>query len=117
MDVVYLVGPVLLIAIVVAAVWLDRWSVPVILVALGSGIVFGSDVLNIWHFDDIGLTNRIGNFALVLILFHAGFATKRSDFVAVALPAGGLATWGVVLTAAGTFAVLHWLLGWPSASA
>jgi len=114
MDVVYLVAPLILIAIVVAAVWLDRWSVPVILIALGSGILFGSDVLNLWHFDDIGLTNRIGNFALVLILFHAGFSTKRSDFVAVALPAGGLATWGVVLTAAGTFSVLHWLLGWPS---
>src|SRR5690606_12699756 len=33
-------------------------------------------------------------------------------FRAVALPAGGLATWGVILTAIVTFAVLHLALGW-----
>lgn len=93
MDVVCVVGPVLLIAIALAAVWLDRWSVPVILVALGAGILFGSDVLRLWHFGDIGLANRVANLALVFILFHGGFSTRRSDFKAVALPAAGLATW------------------------
>jgi len=112
MDVVYVVGPILLIAIVLAAVWLDRWSVPVILVALGAGILFGSDVLRLWHFDDIGLTNRVANLALVFILFHGGFSTKRSDLKAVALPAGGLATWGVVLTAVATFGVLYGVFNW-----
>jgi len=113
MDVVYVVGPLILIAVVMAAVWLDRWSVPVILIALCAGIVSGSDVLNLWYFDDIELANKVANLALVFILFHGGFSTKRSDFKDVALPAGGLATWGVVLTAAATFGVLHTLLGWP----
>src|SRR5690606_29727328 len=27
-------------------------------------------------------------------------------------PAGGMATWGVILTAAATFAILHFALGW-----
>lgn len=112
MDVIYIVGPVLLISVVLAAVWLDRWSVPVILIALGAGIVFGSDVLNFWHFDNIDLTNQVANLALVFILFYGGFSTKRSDFKDVALPAGGLATWGVLLTAAATFGVLHWVFGW-----
>ncbi len=112
MDVVYIVGPILLIAVVLAAVWLDRWSVPVILVALGAGILFGSDVLNLWHFDNIDLTNRVANLALVFILFYGGFSTKKSDLREVALPAGGLATWGVALTAAATFGVLHWVFGW-----
>jgi cell volume regulation protein A len=112
MDVVYIVGPALLIVVVLAAVWLDRWSVPVILVALGAGILFGSDVLGLWHFDDMELTNRVANLALVFILFHGGFLTKRSDFKAVALPAGGLATWGVVLTAMVTFGVLYGLFNW-----
>ncbi|MDD5629184.1 MAG: cation:proton antiporter, partial [Elusimicrobia bacterium] len=111
-TVVYVVGPILLIAVVLAAVWLDRWSVPVILVALGAGILFGSDVLGLWHFDDMGLTNRVANLALVFILFHGGFLTKRSDFKAVALPAGGLASWGVVLTAVMTFGVLYGLFNW-----
>src|SRR5690606_21965072 len=108
----YIIIPLLLIAVVLASVWLERWSVPVILVALGTGIVFGSDVLNLWHFDDFILTNQFANMALVFILFHGGFQTNRSDFRAVALPAGGLATWGVLLTAGAMFTVLHWGLRW-----
>jgi len=112
MHTLYLILPALLIAVVIASVWLERWSVPVILVALGTGIVFGSDVLNLWHFDDMVLTNKCANLALVFILFHGGFMTKGADFRAVALPAGGLATWGVLLTAAATFVVLRWGFGW-----
>lgn len=112
MHEVYLIGPTILIAVVLAAVWLDRWSVPVILIALCAGIVFGSDVLNLWYFDDINMVNQFANLALVFILFHGGFSTKTSDFRAIALPAGGLATWGVVLTAAGTFISLHFFLHW-----
>ena len=114
MPIAYIVIPILLIAVVLAAVWLERWSVPVILVALGAGILFGSDVLNLWAFDDVGLTSQVANMALVFILFHGGFVTKRADFRAVALPAGGLATWGVLLTAGLLFVCLHWGLGWST---
>lgn len=114
MHTIYVIIPLLLIGVVLAAVWLDRWSVPVILVALGLGILFGSDVLNLWHFDDVELTNQVANLALVFILFQGGFATKREDLRAVALPALGLATWGVLLTAAATFACLHFVLGWST---
>lgn len=112
MLILYVILPALLIAVVIASVWLERWSVPVILVALGTGIVCGSDVLNLWHFDDMVLTNQSANLALVFILFHGGFMTKQANFSAVALPASGLATWGVLLTAAVTFAVLRYVLGW-----
>lgn len=114
MDFLYLVVPLLLLGVVLAAVWLDRWSVPVILVALGVGIVVGSDVLGIWHFDNVEAANNLANAALVFILFHGGLATKQTDFKAVALPAGGMATWGVILTAATTFAFLHFVLGWET---
>src|SRR5690606_20909706 len=111
-SVIYLIFPVLLIAVVLASVWLERWSVPVILVALGAGILFGSDFLNLWAFDNIILANQVANVALVFILFHGGFVTNRADFRAVALPAGGLATWGVLMTAGILFACLRWGLGW-----
>ena len=106
MDLVYIVSPLILITVVLAAVWLDRWSVPVIFVALGGGILFGSDVLNLWNFDDAILTNQVANFALVFILFQGGFGIRRGDFKTVALPAGGLAVWGVLLTAGATFLAL-----------
>jgi cell volume regulation protein A len=111
-DLTYIVAPLILISVVLGAVWLDRWSVPMIVVALGAGIIFGSDVLNLWHFEDAILTNRVANLALVFILFHGGFGTRREDVRAVALPACGLATWGVVLTALFTCLTLWLALGW-----
>jgi hypothetical protein len=63
----------------------------------GAGILFGSDVLGLLHFNDFALTNQVANLALVFILFHGGDGTRRADFQAVALPAGGLVTWGVSL--------------------
>ncbi|MEN6384903.1 MAG: potassium/proton antiporter [Phycisphaerales bacterium] len=113
MDITYIIGPMLLLAVVLAAVWLERWSVPVILISLGAGIIFGSDVLNLWYFGDIHLANQVANIALIFILFQGGFNTKRETFRSVALISGGLATWGVVLTAAVTFIVLWGVLRWP----
>lgn len=112
MDIIYVIAPLLLIAIVLAAVALERWSVPIILIALGVGIVFGSDVLGLVPFDNFALTNQVANLALVFILFHGGYGTQKADFRAVALPASGLATWGVVLTALATFVVLYFGLQW-----
>lgn len=113
MDTVYIIVPLLLLGVVLAAVWLDRFGVPVILVALGLGLLAGSDVLGLWYFDDAELASQVANASLVFILFQGGLATKRSVLRSVALPAGGMATWGVVLTAGATFAVLHFGLGWP----
>lgn len=109
---VYILAPLILMAVVLVAALLDRWSVPVILIALGAGILFGSDVLQLWHFSDVNLTNQIANVALVFILFYGGFSTRRETFKSVALAAGGLATWGVMLTSLVTFSVLWGLLGW-----
>jgi cell volume regulation protein A len=113
MTEMYLIAPLILLVVVAVAALLDRWSVPVILIALGAGILFGSDVLAWWDFSDVALTNQMANLALVFILFQGGFSTRREHFRAVSLPAGGMATWGVILTAAVTFLVLRLVLQWP----
>src|SRR5690606_20413137 len=112
METIYILGPLLLLGVVLAAVRLDRFSVPVILVALGLGLLAGGDVLGLWYFDDVDLANQVANASLVFILFHGGLVTERRVFRRVALPAGGMATWGVVLTAASLFALLHFGLHW-----
>lgn len=112
MNEVYLIAPLLLISVVIVSAMLDRWSVPVILVALGVGILCGSDVLDLWEFSDATFANQVANTALVFILFQGGFSTRREDFRSVALVAGGLATWGVILTALATFLVLWGVLNW-----
>lgn len=109
---IYIIAPLLLLAVILAAVWLDRFSVPVVLVALGLGLIAGSDILGLWHFDNVNLANHLANASLVFILFNGGFVTKLSVVRSVALPAGGMATWGVVLTALVAFAVLHFGVGW-----
>lgn len=107
-----IIGPAILIAVVLVSALLDRWSVPVILIALGAGIISGSDVLSMVHFDDVAVTSSIANVALIFILFYGGFSTRRDTFRSVALVAGGMATWGVILTAIVTFLVLWGGLGW-----
>src|SRR5690606_11066572 len=92
MYIAYIILPGLLIAVVLASVWLDRWSVPVIIVALAGGIVSGSDFLGLWECGILALTTPIATSALVFTLFPGGFVTKRADFRAAARPAGGLAT-------------------------
>ncbi len=109
----YLIAPLILLVVVTVAALLGRWSVPVILIALGAGILFGSDVLAWWDFSDLALTSKLANLALIFILFHGGFSTRQEHFRAVALPAGGMATWGVILTATITFLLLHLALQWP----
>jgi len=112
MDIVYLVVPLLLVVVVLTATLLDRWSVPVILVAMGAGILFGTDGLNLWDFNDYNLAKQIANLALVFILFNGGLCTRKDEFRSVALPAGGMATWGVLITALAVFLVLWGILGW-----
>jgi cell volume regulation protein A len=111
-NIIYLAIPLILLSVVVSAVHLDKKSVPVILVALFAGIVFGGDGFKFWQFSDMNLTNNLANLALVFVLFHGGFCTKKEHLKQVALPAIGLASWGVVLTAIFTFICLHFILGW-----
>ncbi len=111
-NILYLALPLILLSVVISAVFLDKKSVPVILVALFAGIVFGGDGLRFWEFDDMILANKFANLALVFVLFHGGFCTKKNNLKSVALPAIGLASWGVILTAVFTFTCLHFVLGW-----
>jgi len=111
-NIVYLAIPLILLAVVISAVYLDKKSVPVILVALFAGIVFGKGGLKFWEFDNMILANQLANLALVFVLFHGGFCTEKNNLKLVALPAVGLASWGVILTAVFTFTCLYFILGW-----
>ena len=108
----YLTIPLVLLIVVVSAVFLDKRSIPVIVIALFAGLAFGSGGLKLWNFDDMQIANQFANLTLVFILFHSGFCTKTYTIKKVALPALGLASWGVLLTAIITFFCLHYILMW-----
>ncbi len=104
---------IILLFMVMVARLSSSLNVPLIIIALAIGIIFGSDVTGIIYFDDALLTRNIANFALIFILFAGGFGTKSHNFRPVVVPTMLLATAGVLITAGITAMVFTIITGWP----
>lgn len=102
----------ILIFIVFSASVSRKFNMPLIIIALVIGIIFGSDVTGFIYFDDSILAKEIANFALMFILFAGGFDTKKENFKLVVKPSMLLATLGVLLTANITAIIYSYLTGW-----
>jgi cell volume regulation protein A len=87
----------------------QRLGLPALLIVLLVGMAAGSEGIGGIPFDDFRLAFRLGTVALVLILFDGGLDTPRTVFRRVLLPAGLLASVGVVLTALVVAAAGLWL--------
>ncbi|MBM4249858.1 MAG: potassium/proton antiporter [Euryarchaeota archaeon] len=111
LDSLYLIAALILLVIVLTARLAHKWQLPLIIIALGIGILFGSDVTGLVYLDDAVLVNRLANLALIFVLFFAGFSTKRVPRETILVPSLALATAGVLLTAVLTGVVLWALLG------
>ena len=113
----YFIAAIILIAVVLMAALFRQWNMPLIIIALGMGIVFGSDVTGLVYFDDALMTQKLANFALIFILFAGGYGTRREDLRPVVVPSLSLATLGVLITAFVSAAAFHLLLGWEPLNA
>jgi potassium/hydrogen antiporter len=78
----------------------DRLGLPLALVFLLVGMLAGSEGIGGLVFEDYQFAYRLGTVALVMILFDGGLNTPVAIIRRVAAPAGVLATFGVVGTAA-----------------
>ena len=76
----------------------SRFGVPVLLLFLAVGMIFGVDGFGI-QFDSIRVAQVIGTVALCIILFSGGMDTKLSDVKPIVGPGVMLATIGVFITA------------------
>lgn len=74
-------------------------QVPLLIMFLFIGMLAGSEGIGGIYFDDAAITQNIGNFALIFILFSGALETKKEDVKAALYPSGILATAGVFLTA------------------
>ncbi|GBU21774.1 hypothetical protein R80B4_01674 [Fibrobacteres bacterium R8-0-B4] len=112
-----LAAAVILLAIIFFASVASRWRVPLVVISLFVGMLFGSDGLKVGNFDNYVLAQQIANAALVFVLFIGGFGTKMDKLKSVFGPAMTLATLGVAVTAAVTALALYWLLkiNWQTA--
>lgn len=107
---ILLIGAVLLFFSVIAGKAGFRFGVPVLLLFLGVGMLFGSDGLGI-QFNNPASAQFIGMIALSIILFSGGMDTKYTEIKPVAGQGVILATLGVVLTTTITGYFIYWITG------
>lgn len=105
---ILLIGSALLFISILAGKAGYRFGVPVLLLFLIIGMLFGSDGLGI-HFNDMKNAQFVGIVALSIILFSGGMDTKIADIKPVLAPGVALSTVGVFLTAMLTGLFVWWL--------
>lgn len=102
-NVVLIVSSLLFISVIASKTGY-RFGVPILVLFLGVGMLFGSDGFGL-QFSSPSVAQFIGVLALNIILFSGGMDTKFSEIKPIIPPGVVLATLGVLLTAllTGTF--------------
>ncbi len=116
-NVIILVAAGLALASVFSSMVAFRAGAPLLLLFLAIGLLAGQDGPGGIVFTDTRGAFLVGSAALSLILFDSGFHTSLKSYRQAALPAIGLATIGVAVTANLVALPAHYLLrlGWPEA--
>lgn len=109
-EAIFLAGLLLLLAILAGRVS-SRLGAPLLLVFLGLGMLAGEDGPGGIQFHDFHLAYLLGSTALAVILFDGGLRTSMETFRLARMPALGLATLGVLVTAGITGVAASLLLG------
>jgi cell volume regulation protein A len=99
-SIAILLGAVLVMAGILSSLLALRFGAPLLLAFLFIGILAGDSGPGHIEFDDVRTTYLVGSVALALILFDGGLRTRFATIRAVLVPSMGLATVGVLLTAA-----------------
>lgn len=89
---------VLLICITSSKV-LYKFGVPILLIFIVLGMLFGSDGIVGIYFDNYELTNQLCSIALIFIMFFGGFGTNWKMAKPIAIPSILMSTLGVIITA------------------
>lgn len=105
---ILLIGSVLLFVSIIAGKAGNRFGVPVLLLFLSVGMIFGSDGFGI-EFNSPYATQFVGLVALSIILFSGGMDTKISDIKPVLSSGIVLSSLGVMLTTVFTGGVIFLL--------
>lgn len=87
-----------------------RFSVPMLMIFIGLGMLFGSDGILKIAFDDYELAQQICSVALVFIIFYGGFSTNLKPAKPIIGKAVLLSTVGVVLTAVAVCGFCYFIL-------
>ena len=97
-NVMIICGLVLLMCVTSTKI-LYRFGVPILLVFIVFGMLFGPDGLVGIEFNDYQLASKISTVALIFIMFYGGFGTNWEMARPVAIQSVFLSTLGVIFTA------------------
>ena len=110
MELLLLVGSILFFISMLVGKAGSKYGVPVLLLFLFVGMIFGSDGFGL-AFENVQVAQIIGSICLIMILFSGGLDTKFDDIKPILWPGVILATIGVLLTAIVTGFFVYWLSG------
>lgn len=97
LELMIICGLVLLICITSSKV-LYKFGVPMLLIFIILGMLFGSDGVVGIYFDNYKLTRELCSFGLVFIMFYGGFGTNWKEARVVARESILMSTFGVIIT-------------------
>ncbi|MGX4599752.1 potassium/proton antiporter [Faecalimicrobium sp. JNUCC 81] len=103
-------GLVLLICITSSKV-LYKFGVPILLIFILLGMLFGSDGMVGIYFDNYELTRQLCSIGLVFIMFFGGFGTNWKMAKPVAIPSILMSSLGVIITAGLTGLFCNMIIG------
>ncbi|HBF2788867.1 TPA: potassium/proton antiporter [Clostridioides difficile] len=103
-------GLVLLICITSSKV-LYKFGVPILLIFILLGMLFGSDGMVGIYFDNYELTKQLCSIGLIFIMFFGGFGTNWNMAKPVAIPSILMSSLGVIITAGVTGIFCHMVIG------
>lgn len=78
---------------------LYKFGVPILLIFIVLGMLFGSDGVVGIYFDNFELTKVLCSIGLIFIMFYGGFSTNWKMAKPVAIPSIFMSTFGVIITA------------------
>jgi cell volume regulation protein A len=107
-ELVLLVGSALFFISMLVGQAGNRFGVPILLLFLLVGMIFGSDGFGL-EFENIQMAQAIGSVCLVIILFSGGLDTRFTEIKPVIGPGAVLATLGVLMTAVFTGLFTYWM--------
>ena len=102
-------GLILLICISSSKI-LYKFGIPMLLIFIILGMIFGSDGIVGIYFDNYQLTSIVSSLALVFIMFYGGFGTNWKMARKSAVPSILMSSFGVIITAGLTGLFCHYVL-------
>lgn len=96
---------------------LNKFGVPILLIFIAFGMLFGSDGIVGIYFNNFELAREICTVGLAFIMFYGGFSTNWNMAKSVALHAILMSTVGVIITSVLTGLFCHFILRMPTMEA